>query len=120
MPMFSLFITLILVTTSLLTSCASNSGVVTIGADTFMVSRQASSGFSGLGTLKADALREANKYCMSHNKHVRVMNSIQSSPPYVFGNFPRAEIQFMCLDKTDVGLTSSKMKKSPEPVAEVR
>jgi len=85
-----------------------------------MVSRQAASGFSGLGTLKADAFREANKYCMSQNKHVRVVNSVQSSPPYVLGNFPRAEIQFMCLDKADVELTRPKMQKSPETVIEVR
>lgn len=38
----------------LVTGCASNSGVVPIGPDTFMVSRQAATGFSGSGTLKAD------------------------------------------------------------------
>lgn len=42
-----------------LSGCASNSGVVGTGPDTFMVSRQAATGFSGLGTLKADAIREA-------------------------------------------------------------
>jgi hypothetical protein len=39
--------------------CASNSGVVPMGNDTYMVSRQAASGFSGMGTLKADAIKEA-------------------------------------------------------------
>ena len=45
-----------------ISGCASNSGVVPIGPDTFMVSRQAATGFSGLGTLKADAFQEANQY----------------------------------------------------------
>jgi len=45
-----------------LATCASNSGEVPAGLDTFLVSRQAATGFSGRGTLKADALREADAY----------------------------------------------------------
>lgn len=40
----------------LVTGCASNSGVVPIGPDTFMVSRQAATGFSGSGTLKSRSI----------------------------------------------------------------
>jgi hypothetical protein len=36
-----------------LTSCAQNSGIIPMGADTYMVSRQAATGFTGMGTLKA-------------------------------------------------------------------
>ena len=103
-----------------ITGCASNSGVVPIGPDTFMVSRQAATGFSGLGTLKADAFHEANQYCASQGKYIRVVNTSDSAPPYVFGNFPRSEIQFMCLDKADAELTRPKMQKSPDTVIEVR
>jgi len=110
----------LLVSLLALSGCASNSGVVSIGPDTFMVSRQAATGFSGLGTLKADAFQEANQYCASQNKHIRVVNTSESSPPYVLGNFPRAEIQFMCLEKTDAELTRPKMQKSPDTVIEVR
>lgn len=104
----------------ILSGCASNSGVVPIGPDTFMVSRQAATGFSGLGTLKADAFQEANKYCLSQNKHIRVVNTSESSPPYVLGNFPRAEVQFMCLEKEDQELTRPKMQKAPDTVIEVK
>jgi len=116
---YSLFMSFVLVIASLI-GCASNSGIVIIGPDTFMASRQAASGFTGLGTLKADAFREAHKYCMSQNKQVRVVNTVESSPPYVLGNFPRAEVQFMCLDKADAELTRPKMQKSPDTVIEVR
>lgn len=95
-----------------LSGCASTSSVAPIGPDTFMVSRQAATGFSGLGTLKADAFQEANKYCVGQNKHIRVVNTNESSPPYVLGNFPRVEIQFMCLEKTDTELTRPKIQKS--------
>jgi len=100
--------------------CASNSGVVPIGPETFMVSRQAATGFSGLGTLKADAFREANEYCFRQNKNIRVVNSSDSLPPYIMGNFPRSEIQFMCLDINDVEFTRPKMQKTPDTVIEIK
>ena len=76
--------------------CASNSGVVAIGSDTYMVSRQAATGFSGLGTLKADAMKEANDYCTSQKKALKVISTEEAEPPYIFGNFPKAEVQFTC------------------------
>ena len=100
----------------IVTGCALNSGVVPIGPETFMVSRQAATGFSGLGTLKAEAIQEANQYCIKQNKYIRVVNTSESSPPYVLGNFPRAEVQFMCLDKSDAELTRPKMQKTPDTV----
>jgi hypothetical protein len=110
----------LLISLIIVSGCASNSGVVPIGPDTFMVSRQAATGFSGLGTLKADAFNEANQYCIKQNKNIRVVNTSESSPPYVMGNFPRAEVQFMCLDKSDSELTRPKMQKTPDTVIEVR
>lgn len=104
----------------ILAGCASNSGIVPIGPETFMVSRQAATGFSGLGTLKADAFQEANQYCNKQNKNIRVVNTNESSPPYVLGNFPRAEVQFMCLDKSDAELTRPKMQIKPDTVIEIR
>lgn len=46
-----------------LTSCAQNSGIIPMGADTYMVSRQAATGFTGMGTLKALAMKEAYAQC---------------------------------------------------------
>lgn len=103
-----------------LAGCASNSGVVPIGPDTYMVSRQAATGFSGTGTLKAEAFQEANQYCLQQSKFVRVVNTSESTPPYLAGNFPRAEVQFMCLTKSDPELTRPKMQKSPDTVIQVR
>ena len=67
----------------LVTGCASNSGVVPIGPDTFMVSRQAATGFSGSGTLKAEAFQEANQYCLSQKKKLQVVHTAEAQPPYV-------------------------------------
>ena len=81
----------------LVAACAVNSGVVSTGANTFMVSRQAATGFSGLGALKAEALREANKHCDDMGKTMEVISSEESKPPYIAGNFPRVEVHFRCV-----------------------
>lgn len=104
----------------LVTGCASNSGVVPIGPDTFMVSRQAATGFSGSGTLKAEAFQEANQYCLSQKKRLQVVRTAEAQPPYVLGNFPRAEVEFMCLDANDPELVRPKLRKEGDTVIEIR
>ena len=81
----------------LLVGCATNSGIAPMGQDTYMVARQAATGFSGSGDLKAEALREANDYCMSQKREMQVLSTSEAKPPYIFGNFPKAEVQFKCL-----------------------
>jgi hypothetical protein len=104
----------------ILAGCALNSGVVPIGKDTFMVSRQAAAGFSGSGTLKAEAFKEANQYCLSQNKVLQIVNTTEAQPPYVLGNFPKAEVQFMCLEPNDSELARPKLKKEADSVIEIR
>jgi hypothetical protein len=104
----------------LLAGCALNSGVVPIGKDTFMVSRQAATGFSGSGTLKAEAFKEANQYCLSQKKVLQIVNTSEAQPPYVLGNFPKAEVQFMCLEPNDSELARPKLKKEADSVIEIR
>jgi hypothetical protein len=73
----------------LVTGCASNSGVVPIGPDKFMVSRQAATGFSGSRTPKAEAFQEANQYCLSQKKKLRVVHTTEAQPPYILVISPR-------------------------------
>ncbi|MGA9340970.1 MAG: hypothetical protein WBV61_01380, partial [Rhodanobacteraceae bacterium] len=71
-------------------------GVVRTGPQTYMVSRQAASGFTGMGTLKADAMREANAYCAKQGRVADLISTHESPPPYILGNFPQVEIEFGC------------------------
>ena len=103
-----------------LAGCASNSGIMPIGKDTFMVSRQAATGFSGSGTLKAEAFQEANGYCEELGKSLQVVRTNEAAPPYILGNFPKAEIQFMCLDSRDAELSRPKLKKEADSVIEIK
>lgn len=91
-----------------------------MGPDTFMVSRQAATGFSGTGTLKADAYREAGEYCSQNGKQMQVVATHEAAPPYVLGNFPRAEVEFMCLSAGDRELARPKMVPAPNTVIEIR
>lgn len=83
----------------LLSACASNSGVVRMGDNTYFISKQAATGFTGLGSLRGDAMREAYAQCSQTGKSVEVTNTDQSHPPYLFGNFPRVDITFRCVTK---------------------
>ena len=81
----------------LLSACASNTGIVPTGADTFLVARQAATGLSGLGNLKGEALQEADQYCVSRKMSLHVVGARETQPPYILGNYPRVEVQFKCL-----------------------
>jgi hypothetical protein len=112
--------TIIIAGAILLAGCASNSGVIPIGQDTFMVTRQAATGFSGSGTLKAEAFQEANQYCAKLGKSLQVISTQEARPPYILTNFPKAEIQFMCLDAKDAELNRPKLKKGADNVIELK
>lgn len=76
--------------------CASNSGVVAMGPDTYFVSKQAATGFSGMGTLKAEAMTEAGKFCTTKGKTAEITSQKDAEPPFILGNFPKTEITFRC------------------------
>jgi hypothetical protein len=84
---------------ALLGACASNDGVVRMGNDTYSISKQATTGFTGLGKLRADAMRDAYKQCSKAGKSVEVTHTDKSHPPFISGNFPRVDITFRCVTK---------------------
>ena len=83
----------------MLTGCASHTGVVSMGKDTFMIAKQQATGFPGLGNMKAEIISEGSGYCRSQNKEFQIVSTYDSQPPYILGNFPRSEITFMCVAK---------------------
>jgi hypothetical protein len=89
----------VVVLAMLLAGCAADSGVVRMGPDTYMVSKQAATGFSGLGSLKADALREAYAQCSQTGQGVQVVSDQESHPPFIFGNYPRVDLTFRCVSQ---------------------
>ncbi len=80
--------------------CAVNSGVVQTGTHSYTIERQAATGFSGLGDLESKAKHEAFEFCSARGDVVRFDGVTESKPPYIFGNFPRASVNFTCAPKS--------------------
>lgn len=88
---------LILAMLVVLGGCASNSGVIAIGQDSYFVSRQAATGLSGMGNLKAEAIGEASQFCGAKGKTLQILSQKDAEPPFILGNYPKTEIQFKCV-----------------------
>jgi len=84
------------VAVTIFAGCASDSGVIDQGGGTYFVAKQAATGFSGLGNLRADATTEARQFCARSGKDLRVLRTSETQPPYLLGNYPRVELEFAC------------------------
>jgi len=87
---------IVLAASLLLVGCASNSGVVPIGSGTFLISKQAATGFPGTGKIKTDALKEAGQYCIAQNKTMEIIQLDESEGPYLIGKYPHVDLKFRC------------------------
>lgn len=103
-----------------LSGCASHTGVISIGPDTFMIAKQQATGFPGLGNMKAEIIAEGNDKCRADGKIFQLVTSQESKPPYILGNYPRSEITFLCLSPGDPGLARPVMRKEPDISVEVK
>ena len=89
---------LLIITLFTVCACASHTGVVVIDKDTFMIAKQQATGFPGLGNMKAEIIAEGSQYCADLSKEFQIVSTQETKPPYILGNYPRSEIQFMCID----------------------
>ena len=83
----------------LISGCATDSGVIQMGDDTYIITKQAATGLSGIGNLKADAMKDAYAHCSQSGRSVKVTDAKESKPPYLLGNYPRVEISFQCVNQ---------------------
>lgn len=95
----------------ILAGCASHTGIVQIGKDTYMVAKQQATGFPGLGNMKAELIAEATQYCTLQGKSLQLVNTTETQPPYILGNYPRSEVNFMCLSEGDPELKRPKTER---------
>ncbi|MCU1441826.1 MAG: hypothetical protein JWP85_2823 [Rhodoglobus sp.] len=102
----------------LLIGCATSTGPVPMGRDTYMISERGP-GYASVGSLRADIMKEANTFCVAQNKQMQLVNSNDKGGIMGFRH-PEAEIQFMCLSEGDRELQRPKMRKVPDQVIEIR
>ncbi len=77
--------------------CAAHSGVAPDGQGGYIIQKQAATGFRGPGSLKADIMQEAGDFCAKQGREFLLTNVTETQPPYLLGNYPRAEINFRCV-----------------------
>lgn len=100
--------------------CASHSGVVQMGKDTYLIAKQQATGFPGLGNIKAEIIAEGSAYCRGINKEFQIVSVNETKPPYILGNYPRSEITFMCITADDPEHLRPKLQKTPDAVIQIQ
>ena len=104
-----------------LVSCASTTtGIVPMGRDTYMIAKEQGSGFPGLGTMKGEIITEGVQFCQKQGKEFQITATKETQPPYILGNYPRSEIEFMCLSPGDKELQRPKLQPVPNTVIQVK
>lgn len=81
---------------TLLFGCASTSPIVENGQGGYFMSKQAATGFSGPGDLRAEVLAMAADFCKQQGKSMHTDKIETTKAPFVLGKYPRAEINFSC------------------------
>ncbi len=100
-----ILVSIVLAIAFAMTGCVSSSGVVQTGPDTYMISHSEKG--TKLGpAMKAAALVEANEYCKSRGKIMKVIGSSQKDM-VLFTSDAYAEIHFKMLDPVDSEATAS-------------
>lgn len=84
-----------LVLASLLAGCASTTGVVSMGSDTYMIAREDNGPAASLGRIKAAAFKEAGSFCVGQGKTMQVVK--ENDTPRSFGQLPQTTLQSTCV-----------------------
>jgi Short C-terminal domain len=94
---------------------ASTSDVITLGDNTYSVTRQASSAFKrDVDALKAEAQDAAAKFCAAQGKQLKVVSVTADKPLFGFG-YAKAKIVFKALNAGEVDLAPA-ASTANEPV----
>lgn len=104
----------------MLSGCASHTGVVPMGKDTYLIAKQQATGFPGLGNMKAEIIIEGSAFCRGMSKEFQLVNTNETQPPYILGNYPRSEITFMCIAGNDPEHQRPKLQKTPDTVIQIQ
>lgn len=83
----------------------------TPGAKRFRIFHQASSGFTPISAVRSSAEQRMTEFCGRDGKAVHVVRETSATPPYILGNWPRVELEFECLPKSQGASGSDQVSK---------
>lgn len=78
--------------------CATNSGVQPFSGDVLTITKQAASGFASASDLRGATINDARTYCDGLGRRFAMVEVIEAQPPFILGNFPKAEVRFRCTE----------------------
>jgi hypothetical protein len=109
---------LVSITAAALIGCTS-SGPVPMGIDTFMITKQSSTGFHSAGSVKADIYREANKHCAGLGRQFQPVQDrgVDGVPGRAFAN---AEVVYRCLPVGDSSIGRPEVQPLPSTIIQMR
>ena len=112
-------ISLFLVCISLILTACSSSGPVSVGRDTYMITKQSATGFHSGASVKADIYREATDFCIKQKLQFQPVRETAKDgvPGYAFAN---AEVVFRCLADGDKDINRPTLIPAPNLVIENR
>lgn len=73
----------------------------TEGLEEYRVYRRAATGFVSENAVINNAKRAAFRFCDVKKKDVKILSLHRATPPYILGNYPRAELVFTCVPRPD-------------------
>ena len=111
-------VTIYIAITVILSSCASSSGVLTMGPDTYSISTSASPGRGGIPEAIRMAYQEAGTECTRQGREILILKEKSSSPTWTEG-MANATVQFRCLLSNDPELKRPKSKENPDTAIEI-
>jgi len=76
-------------------------------SEQYRIFSQAATGYVALNSIKEDAEQRAKNFCSENNKAMKTIKIQTSKPPHLIGNYPRAEITFVCIDKPNITAPST-------------
>ena len=108
-------------TAIMLAGCASSTGVLPVGPDTYSITTGASSARGGMAGARGTALKEAGEYCAKAGKQILVQDiSASSSFASGFDISQNSNVIFRCLSDGDPELKRPNLEARPDVVIQDR
>lgn len=85
-----------LLAVTVLAGCATQTGVIPTGQDSYMILRQGTGFWTSPSTLTAAATREAGEYCANNRKSLVILSSREKPVGMRPGAYPEGEVRFSC------------------------
>lgn len=93
-------ISIILISATLISCTTTSSGPIPAGENTYVISRQEGAFPTGNKPLLAEALAEANIFCVGKNQTMKLINTHENQGPFILFNYPKATVTFSCIEKS--------------------